>query len=100
MTTQPLARSTDPTTSHDAAASARAAAPTIRAAVLAALRSHGPMTDEELLHQLHRDGVRCSPSGARTRRAELVRAGQVEDSGEVALTASGRRTIIWQEATT
>ena len=36
-----------------------------------------------------------SPSGLRSRLAELVRAGWVHDTGERATMSTGRRAIIW-----
>lgn len=37
-----------------------------------------------------------SPSGLRTRRKELVKYGEVFDSGETARQPSGRRSVIWE----
>ena len=50
------------------------------------------MDDETLVRRL--DGV-LSPSGARTRRAELVVKGLVYDTGERVTLLSGRRAIVW-----
>jgi hypothetical protein len=38
----------------------------------------------------------ASPSGIRSRRAELVDLELVEDSGERRLLSTGRRAIVWQ----
>lgn len=59
-----------------------------------------PMTDEELLAELSRY-LPVSPSGCRTRRAELVNAGWVEedrdDSGQVVKRrgSTGTLRIVW-----
>lgn len=88
-----VARATDPDTSWSAAQSIRAERiRASQAAILAILRTHGPLTDEGIWP--HVDGQ--SLSGARTRRSELVAQGLVEDSGRRALTAAGRRSIVWR----
>lgn len=91
--TEPRARRTDPETSHAAARSVLAHPG--REAVLACLLVHGPQTDEELYEHTE---VRlyCSPSGARTRRSELVDAGVVRDSRHRRKTKSGRQSIVWE----
>jgi len=43
-----------------------------------------------------RRNVVLSPSGARTRRAELVAMGLVRDSGDKSLLSSGRWAIVWE----
>lgn len=94
--THPVARTTDPETSHEAAASVR----DIRASqkqvfdLLATLV--GGATDDELIRYARRCGVMQSDSGLRTRRAELVRLGLVRDSGRRGYTALLRRSIIWE----
>jgi len=62
--------------------------------ILNILIVYGPATDEEIFGRLH--GV--SPSGARTRRAELVANGLVRATGEKRTTASGRLTAVWDAA--
>lgn len=93
------ARRDDPDTSHEAAASIRA--PELRARqrdVLFVLRVNVACTDEELAVEYARTpGVAPqSPSGLRTRRAELVALGLVADTGERRRTASGRRSTVWK----
>lgn len=88
----PRARPTDPATSHQAAATV--AATTGRQVVLETLRAHpAGLCDEELVAVV---GDRLSPSGARTRRRELVDAGLVADSGIRRRTRAGRKTIVWR----
>lgn len=106
---QAHARTTDPETSHEAAASVT---PKIRAsqeAVHAFLLWYGPATDEEwmrayvdplegevLLRPAPPERPYQSPSGLRSRRAELVVLKRVVDTGERERLASGRRAIVWR----
>lgn len=96
---EPVARSTDPQTSWEAARSVRVRES--QELVLHVLMVWGPMTDEQLVERLTnrsiRDG-RMSPSGARTRRSELVDLGLVVDTGQRTVLASGRRAIVWRAA--
>ena len=96
--TVPVARSADPETSHEAAASVRNA--THMQGVIYALLCLGALTDEQIFARLTEGGHVVSVSGARTRRAELVEQKRVEWSGEWSTTASGRRTRIWKIAAT
>lgn len=97
-----LARLTDPETSHEAAESVKDITAT-QAAILKLLQAM-PMADEDLIFYYKqqismgadaRDFPRASESGIRSRRAELVKAGKVIDTGERDLTSSGRRAIVW-----
>lgn len=85
------ARNDDPITSVEAADSVHDITGA-QQKVLEAFRRHGPMTDEQLFAL----GLGLSPSGTRSRRAELVDRRLLEDSGVKSITKSGRRTIIWQ----
>lgn len=87
------ARTTDPQTSHDAAKSASITP--VKRAILDAL--HTAMTDEELIRTVRATfGPKfASESGIRSRRAELVRMGFVEDSMGRTTTESGRQSILW-----
>jgi hypothetical protein len=90
----PRARRSDPETSI---AAARSIAPTIAASqaeVLVLFREFGPMTDEEA-RQSYGEGGRQSESGLRSRRAELVRMGLLEDSGRRWPGRTGRQMIVW-----
>lgn len=54
-----------------------------------------PMADFELVEALKSD---LSSSGARSRRAELVKMGRVKDSGKRRRSSNGRMHIVWQVA--
>lgn len=97
------ARRSDPSTSHQAAASLTVdALRASQAAVLAALRAAGPMTDVTLVDWYVEaakgdpDYPRQSQSGIRSRRAELVAGGLVEDTGQRVRLDSGRQAIVWR----
>lgn len=95
---QPVARSTDPQTSWDAARSVDNLTET-RLAILGVLRQHGPQTDEEIAHLFSPEEMRrmkTSPSGLRTRRSELVHDGHVFDSGKRKVGDTGRKMIVWE----
>jgi hypothetical protein len=100
-TIEPRARTTDPETSHEAAVSVSALRQK-QDGVLGLLRRMGPMTLEELVSRYRYEmGVtdflpQQSDSGIRTRCSELVRMGLVEDSGQRARTASGRKAVVWR----
>lgn len=97
------ARASDPDTSHEAAASITLGQLRARQRdvlhILAGLGGSG--TDEEIAAELATPFGRTaygrqSPSGIRTRRAELVERGLVVDSQARARTASNRRTTVWE----
>lgn len=90
----PAARLTDPDTSHAAAKSVNNVQ-RLRDVVLATVREHGPISDEELIDRLHRAGVQGSPSGIRTRRSELTTAGLITNHSKDGVTLSGRRCRRW-----
>jgi len=94
-----VARTTDPETSHEAAASVRNLT-TRQFLILDIFRFSGPQTDEELIerYDLVAFDTPQSPSGIRTRRAELVAAGKVRFSGAYRYTAANRRTRVWEIA--
>lgn len=90
-----FARSSDPATSHLAAASLDS--DKLRASqseVLHFMRLSGPVTDEQLV-RYYVGTVPQSPSGLRTRRSELVARGLVEDTGQRVVLPSGRKAIVW-----
>ncbi len=91
-------RDTDPSTSHEAAASIPST--TLRQSqfdVLDLFRRYGPMTDRGLLAhaRAYKDGTTQSDSGLRTRRAELVKMGKLEWQG-IYKTIDGRRHRMWK----
>jgi hypothetical protein len=92
------ARATDPETSRDAAASV--SSEKIRGGRLLIYRTlvdFGPMIDDEI-YGFSAVRAELSPSGARTRRSELVSRGLVVDSGARKTTRSGRQAIVWAVA--
>lgn len=96
------ARSTDPVTSHEAAASVTALTEK-QEAVLRLLGRVGPSTDEEIVRTytkwwangMTEDYPHQSESGLRTRRSELVRKGKVRARGHK-VKPSGRKAIVWE----
>jgi hypothetical protein len=90
------ARRGDPRTSHDAARSLKYVTDA-QSSIIDLFREFGPMTDEQVWERL-RGRILISPSGARTRRHELVEAGLLVDSGERARTLANRHTIVWRLA--
>lgn len=94
-----VARSSDPETSHAAAASVGDLRVS-QAAVLRLLGAFGPMSDELLCKLydkfwLQYDYPQQSHSGIRSRRAELVRLGLVAPTGEKVEMDSGRMARVW-----
>lgn len=95
------ARASDPSTSHAAAASIDDL-PTRQREVLDVFhRWQGGMTDVQLVERY--DAVarlsskrRQSPSGVRSRRAELVTQGFLRDSHRKRKLPSGRQAIVWE----
>jgi hypothetical protein len=93
--TQPVARRTDPETSHQAASSVH----DVRESqwrIFILLNELDGATDEELVANVRSLGWPMSDSGVRTRRHELVQHGMVYDSGDRRLTRSNRQTIVWK----
>lgn len=101
MIPTPLARRTDPGTSHAAAASATRKAEQCREHVRTILDRHPEGLTLADLVELHAAAVRVhawpaySPSGIRSRCAELVDSGEVVDTGRRTKMPSGRRAIVW-----
>lgn len=89
------ARTTDPLTSHEAAASVQNEQ-TIRYWVLKLLDR--PRTDVELVevYGKMKRAPRASESGIRSRRAELVADGLVQATGARVKLPSGRFANVWQ----
>ena len=88
------ARWSDPETSHEAASSVEVTSG--QTTVLRLMRSIiAPVTDEQLVRHIVQRGIPLSPSGARSRRAELVEKGLVAWNGTFQLLDSGRRARVW-----
>ena len=81
-----------PRQSHVAARSTKVKA--VRSLVEETLR-RGSMTDERLVATIRGEGHAASPSGIRSRRAELTRDGVVEQDG-YGITVSGREARRWR----
>jgi hypothetical protein len=90
-----VARRGDPGTSWAAAASVTGIRES-QARVLSVVREFGPLTDERLLSILASYGRPYTPSGARTRRSELVALGLVRDSRQRQRLSTGRMAILWE----
>lgn len=90
----PFARTLDPQTSHDAAASVTGIQTT---QFYVWLHLEKPMTDVELVDAYMADphAPQASPSGIRSRRAELVEQGMVEATGDKVKLPSGRYANVW-----
>jgi hypothetical protein len=88
------ARVSDPVTSHLAARSVSNTM-LVQERIVALYRRFGAMTDEELCAMFDARPVWASPSSIRSRRAELVAAGVVVNTGRRRRTVSGRQAIVW-----
>ncbi len=86
-----VARRSDPDTSWEAARSVTNLRKS-QEEVYAVLAASDGLTDEQIGNWLH---ASQSPSGLRTRRAELVARGLVVDSGKRRVGPTGRRMIVW-----
>jgi len=95
--TAPKARSSDPATSHAAAATVTTDTITdTQVAIVEVLRAHGPLTDEQLCQRIADQRIEpVSVSSIRTRRSELAAAGRVVDTGRRQPTRTGRSAIVW-----
>jgi len=89
----PVARHSDPVTSHAAADSMVDHAHNQRAEILASIHEHGPQTNDELDFLL---GYRIGTASRRT--AELIRSGHLIRSDETRLTRTGRAAHILKAA--
>lgn len=83
--------SKEPDTSRAAAKSVAPSAAILRGKCLAALTEFGPMTADEAAARI---GI--SVLSARPRFSELLRLGQIEDSGDRWPNASGRMAKCWR----
>lgn len=92
MDAERRSRKTDPPTSRFGPLR-QASVSELQQKILDTLKIGGPQSDNELVASLEMWG---SPSGIRTRRAELVKQGKVRDSGKRKRTGSGRNAIVWE----
>jgi hypothetical protein len=91
----PFARNTDPETSHEAAETVDAVTET-KQYILEALKQ--PRNDYDMIQTFRSmlGSPQVSDQSIRSRRAELVDSGMIEDSGERAKMPSGRWSIVWE----
>lgn len=94
---QAHARRTDRPTSVAAAASVSNFT-AVETAILETLSEYGPMRDEKLIEKFREycPSVRASDSGIRSRRADLVRLGQIRATEKREKTKSGRDSVVWE----
>ena len=95
------ARTLDPVTSHEAAASSTEEHTTKTKLAILAILAYGEMTDTEIVNAYRDledfgDVPRASDSGIRSRRAELVDEGKIRPTGYYRKSPSGRRCNIWE----
>ena len=92
----PKARTSNPETSHQAAASVKNLTKT-KLFVLKALSK--PRHDNEMVivYRSYKTAPMASDQGIKSRRAELVREGFIEDSGKRVVLPSGRKSIVWRK---
>ena len=94
----PFARTSDPETSHEAAASVMTGTvKQLQADIIWELEFHGALTDEQILElvQGHHESP-VSPSSLRTRRRELVDDGIVRTAEGRGTTEAGRACYKWE----
>jgi len=104
MFPEPRARRTDRATSHQAAARVAAKAPTVREHVLDTIRLHAgpdnPFTLEDVVGWYQRRAAngrvrQTTDSSVRSRVAELVDAGVLEDTGRKLKVDGHRGMTLW-----
>ena len=91
-----LVRRRDPGTSWDAALSITPEKRQELYRILYALLSKHSLTDDEIRHQFEANNYPHSASGLRSRRAELVAAGWVRDSGNKRVSENGHPSTVWE----
>lgn len=89
-------RGSDPDTSFHAALSITSESTRFLYRDIYYVLNRGSKTDEELITTFRTMGRSYTPSGVRSRRAELVVAGWVIDSGKRRLLKTGRKGIVWK----
>ena len=91
-----LVRRRDPGTSWDAALSITSEKRQELYRILYALLSKHSLTDDEIRHRFEANSYPHSASGLRSRRAELVAAGWVRDSGNKRVSENGHPATVWE----
>lgn len=91
-----LVRRRDPGTSWDAALSITSEKRQELYRILYALLSKHSLTDDEIRHRFEANNYPHSASGLRSRRAELVAAGWVRDSGNKRVSENGHPATVWE----
>lgn len=89
------ARISDPTTSHDAAASVTNYI-SVQHAILDVVARWGPLTDEAIADHVSRLPMKTTPSGLRTRRKELVELGMLRANPRKVRISTGRLSTRWE----
>ena len=89
----PLARRTDPATSHQAAASAKELQAQHHRVIVACLKRHGPLGKDGVASRTGLTGVAVA-----RRTAELQRAGLIQPTGKTVLSTAGRPEREWEVA--
>lgn len=102
MTAGQLARTSDPSTSHDAIPP-REKREEQKRAILWLLRTHGPMTDHELTWQYEHARAKhnwpaTDRDSIRKRRSDLKNDGRVIDTGQVSGFPGRPASIVWAAA--
>jgi predicted ArsR family transcriptional regulator len=87
----PLARSTDPGTSHAAAASAKELQGQHHRLIVACLEQHGPLGKDGIAARTRLDGVQTC-----RRLTELARLGLIEWTGKTVSSTAGRAEREWR----
>jgi len=89
----PMARSSDPSTSHGAADAAKALQARHHRIILQTLRVHGPLGKDGIAARSHLEGVAVA-----RRTTELARAGLIRETGKKVLSTAGRLEREWEVA--
>lgn len=92
---RPVARSTDPSTSWQAARSVCHIRESQAKIYTILAKSEDPLVDDDIYFRFRATFGRISPSGCRTRRKELVDLGLVKDTKARRELDSGRYAILW-----
>lgn len=91
-----LVRRRDPGTSWDAALSITPEKRQELYRILYALLTKHPLTDDEIRQRFEANSYPHSASGLRSRRAELVAAGWIRDSGNKRASENGHPSTVWE----